>query len=379
MSKHEQPTLPQVQWLLERANAKEDPITREDVQRFGRHPHGPILPDTFVRGKRLPERYGTWHNGEQMSPQREPYAYDLAVAPSGELWVATVIEGDAVLVNHGAPHFEDVASTVWLGDAFDDETACYLAPRIVGFKPDGVPVSVIESVIPDTSHAYPSKTLLFVAEKRVLEGAFPKQRLKRVYLSPQGHIITMTEVGGAICVYRDGVECCRDTEDYSGAWVFDDNVLVITPFGEGSLFRMLFNERRYLIVASRIRYEPSRQIVNVRGKTDDFTCTIVTKQRGERCGVVTHERYTLGSHAPERISVRALGTAAYVGHETELPNGQWCYVGMTARDNLQCMVVEGFSGPGFDRVSNAFIDNGKPYYYGIIGRHLCLMEIPQPA
>ena len=119
--------LPQAVWLLERMAAHDDPITGEQVERFGRNPDGPILPDACLESRRLPDGWGAHDNGYQ---EAHAAATSIAVRADGVLAIAGVVRGVA---------------TVFVGDeryeyGRESGVLMYASPEIVGFDRDGLPV-----------------------------------------------------------------------------------------------------------------------------------------------------------------------------------------------------------------------------------------------
>jgi hypothetical protein len=107
------------------------------------------------------------------------------------------------------------------------------------------------------------------------------------------------------------------------------------------------------------------QIVNVRGRIGDLRITVVSSQS---------VLLLRGMNERDSAVLCDLGRHEYLGHDDVLPDGRGVYVGKTKRDNLQCVIVDGVAGFGFDRVSNVT----SARYYAVLGQHLFTMELPAP-
>jgi|GEM_PF-4032846 len=396
--KPEKPTLDQLQWLIERMNAREEPITREQVNAFGRRPGGPILPEGCMAVERLPEYFGTRRDGSREAEYG--WVRDFAVSSTGELWLATIVEGGSVLVNRGdsrgGRHFADGRSTFYLLE--DDEHGTQFSPYIVGFRSDGTPMAALTRVASHSRSVYwEEESFLFIGGKRVFEGDLPKWRPVSVRVAGNDDVCTLHCVVKEHGLWRYQVlrngELLLDTrEQIADAWLLDDGDLVTVPptWGVhhiGELHRWSGKKRTVDPIWSRehvaanvdtyysdgIARGRKGRIVNVRGKIGDLRVTINTGS----AVVVDHYR---DPSDPRRVEVeRVLGHHDYLAHDDVLPDGRDVYVGKTLRDQLQCFVCNGVAGPGFDRVSNVTVHDGAPHYYAILGQHLFTMELPEKA
>ncbi len=388
----ERPTLEQLQWLIERMNAGQDPITREQVAAFGRHPAGPILPDGCVAVERLPEDFGTRRDGSRLRSDEEHgrgWVHDLAVSPTGDLWLATVIGGRSAIVAHASytgRHLVQQMSSYLL----DDENGGTLfSPYIVGFKPNGTSVAFLQKVASGSGSRYwEEDVFLFIGGTRVFEGKLPKQWLTSVCVAWNGDILTVhcehspVEDGPITVVhsvFRNGECGVRKigAPAIQRAFLLDDGELVTLSekhTGHGELHHWRASEEPIRIATAEYWFDGDRhggRIVNVRGTVGNLRITMDDGRRG-----VTLRHVVANGRAEAPCGI---GEHHYLAHDALLPDGRGVYVGETRRDDLQCVVCGGVAGPGFDRVSNVTVHGGTPRYYGVLGTHLYTMELPETA
>ncbi|MEK9152464.1 MAG: hypothetical protein AAB692_03800, partial [Patescibacteria group bacterium] len=76
-TKDDKASLENVMWLLERVNARENPITTRQMLQFGKFPDG-ILPRDCLEARRLPDTYRTTFSTSDQA------VWDLSVTPKGE-------------------------------------------------------------------------------------------------------------------------------------------------------------------------------------------------------------------------------------------------------------------------------------------------------
>ncbi|MDO8425035.1 MAG: hypothetical protein Q7T01_00770 [bacterium] len=364
--------LVQLRMLLERMVDPSDPITHEQIALFLSRPTGPILPNGCVRAERLPSRYRLRRVETHTVPPRLEMVDDLAVSPTGELWVATIVEGCSVLMRHGDIRGRRSGTerlVLQLMD--DDDDGTRFVPRILGFQPDGTPIAACAKITSSSGSAHWAEDcFLFIGDHRVFVEQLPRIGLRAVRATQQGDVLTVHEnlaaEHGARCeVFRNGervlVEgCVHDVFALEGGTMVATIGLpgllgVVPPPGERPLCIVIADNERAVT------------IVTVRGRVGDVMLTHISDR-----GVVVQRHVDLRD---PRVAAdqQTIGSVKYVAHDLQLPDGRWCYVG-TAH-GFQCMVVDGTAGPGFDRVSNAFMDGIVPHYYSVMGQYLFLMEI----
>lgn len=121
-------TIKQLQRLLESCNAHRDYISEDQLLAFLRNPSGPILPDSCLEAKRLPDDWGT----------EDKAVWDLTVTPDGKPCMVTKFHGKTNAVICGDQTYE-LCDDILVGGR----------PRIIhevtvpGFGPNGEPLAVI--------------------------------------------------------------------------------------------------------------------------------------------------------------------------------------------------------------------------------------------
>lgn len=352
-----------LEWLLSQTNAKRNPITRADIRRFGMRPRGPILPETCLEVRSIPESWRYKH--DSVGP-----VLDLAVRSDGEPIVLgvgptyhlSVIVGDRMYaLDLAQPRSGDWAGS-WGG-------------HILGALADGTPVVYLAEV-------------MYVGD--LMSGDIVHCRA-RVYAGDQ---CTRERLGMlAPILLRDGsllypVACTWDTtalyhddaviigpesrhyttlfEGPDGAWYARWECRGFTSDGLGVYGRILGNEH---------------EIVREAGD-EHAHAFVITKHNGV-CAVLTskHQPHPQlrplhpSSDSAAPIHVRGSRPTLSEGI-LELPGNRLAFVDETARHGQECWVVGNREEPGFDRVTAAVEVGGRWYYWGLIGRHIFRMELP---
>lgn len=362
---NQRPNLGLAIWLLERMNARERPITVGQVDCFGRHPAGPILPDLCLETRRLPADYGTRFD---LCPNPRP-VLALSATPEGEPCIGTIVIRQPMIFvgEKGYKLGEEEAANQSMGTT----TKCD-SIRILGFV-EGEPVTMVTTSFEGSADHYPAPTTkIFQGEQLRAKGVVAASLLSDgslVYAEdPEENlkIPPMCEEGDKL--FRDGKFVC---EIYVG-WRF-----VLSP--DGRLISMghmgcpaSVNYVMPLTIDEKSYYLRDRvvDLVMFRGNLH------WVQERGDSRSPCSWYAAPFGSSSKRTWGVR-LGYNPYFSHLTALDDVRLAYIGETMRDNMKCWVVDGVEQLGFEHVSPLFQRGEDWCYWGAIGRHLCLMEIPR--
>jgi hypothetical protein len=367
-----EPTPRQLSWLLQRMATKQDPITRQQVEAFGRHPGGPILPEECLAVERLPDRFGTRCESQLQLADDNP-VHNLAVSPAGALWLATVIGGCSTIVGGRTSTRND--REYWERNVIqllpDEEWGTMFSPRIVGVQPDGTPVSFLRKVASCNTSAYwEDDAFIFVRGRRVFVGQLPKHRLTAIHVAPDGAVLTAHHVGDKYYVYRNGELLLRPGTTIGRLWQFGDR-LVFTGQHDG-LFAWSISGRHAEKGVERLASDRDiRDVIECEGALH-----YVSGAHDGRGAEIVRLLEATGLRTEMTSNVRRIGGHAYLRGFTDLPNGRIAYVAETARDKQECWVVDGVAGPGFDHVTGLLVCDGRAQYWASLGRHLYTMELP---
>lgn len=329
----------QLQWLLEQINAKTRPIVEDQVRQFCLRPGGPILPATCRRAERLPDEYGC--------------VEDLTVGPDGEpCYVAR--KDDHVTVVHGTRIYEKIHH-----DALNNMYGW--RKRLLGFHPNGRPVvSVAFMNSLDYTLSSPEEldadrqTLVYVGNELLIE----EKGMNAVTLLSDGSVVYAKRLKDntfAAIRNRETLRTPRNREYLAFAE---------SPTGE---LATIFAEDGQYVVSS---LHDDRTALMTSSQVSD----IFWHENGWHFLQRNDKRWEIRSHESKRLHVDQ-DDNGYDGRFRVLPDGRTCYTSWT-RHHHSCHVVDGQLQPGFNYISPLFERDGEWLYYGVIDRHLYLMELP---
>lgn len=364
-------TLPQLQWLIERMTARRDPITRQQVEVFGRHPAGPILPAECIAVERLPDTFGTRRAGQPPLEYDGP-VHDLAVSPTdGNLWVATVINGESALRcfgrHVGTPEHEEPSNALrHLALRADGEGARYFSPRIVGFR-QGAPVVRLRMY----QSAWTDDAFVYIGQGHRFADQLPTTRISAISVTRDGAVLTAHPIRDdqwAVC--RNGELLFRTQTAIGGRSTIEG----LWEVGDRIAWAGQFDGLHMRSVTGSESPQETRAIVHDRDIRDVFM------------GVGALHYITTGSaghganlHCIDDGEIQSVWSSdghTYLRGYTEFPDGRIAYIGETVRDERECWVVDDVAYPGFDRVTDLVFREGRARYWGCLGQHLYTMELP---
>ena len=341
------PGLGRVSWLLERMNATHHPITDEQVERFGRHPTGPILPDECLEVKRF---YGK--------------ALALGVCPDGKPYLITHGFGrkECLLTNGDFMHplgFDPnthVPSFLGYVSSFGPGNRANISEHIAELKP----------LISARSKRVPAKSKIFLHNSKVYEGPPP------IAMLADGQLVFMENgiprIGGeGICSGRVNLRHLRALSTGELAMIhevdpFDTELRIYSP-AEGKLLE-INNYRIHAKVIGLAEFEPGLVAIidGRKGYGDVEISEVWTKDEGIR-----------PVRSPRPSMVRYRRGAIRIDN-----SGGFAHIGETARDKFVCMYTDNKPGPGFDFVSPLFTRDAEWLYYATLDQHLYSMKLPEP-
>ncbi|MBI5071510.1 hypothetical protein HZB93_01255 [Candidatus Falkowbacteria bacterium] len=350
-------------WLIERMNARETPITAEEVHRFGRHPAGPILPDLCLEARRLSAEYGTGSKWRR----EQPPVLALSATPQGKPYVGTVVDGQPIVAGEGETYKIGEPEKIDLHES----TVCE-SFRILGFV-DGKPVVKIGTKFEGPADPIPVPgTWVFRGEERWAADVLAASLLS------DGSLVSA--VWSGIAGERD---ICRDQQllylkrrrAYRKFFLMPDGRLVgIHSPDRNEDPRVCYLDDEKLVEP------PICGVVDIAESDESLFWVREERAMGRAREVVSYNLFGTDKHSPhdEDEQVRVdLGQNRYRSNITKLEPGLFAYIGETKRDKLECWVVGGKEQPAFDRVSPLFRRDEQWCYWGAVGRHLCLMEMPR--
>lgn len=355
-------------WLLQRMDAQKHPIKAAQVERFGRHPAGPILPDSCVETRRLPVKYGMRIG--LVIEGNMPVGPDLLLSATedGKPCIGTIVDSQPTLFvgeksyKLGEP--EGRYHSFWV-----QKCICF---ELLGFR-NGEPVTLIGTarLYSDTKRYYFGTVFQgeqICAEDVTVASLLSDGSLAYVEAHEEGpDIPPMCEGGNKL--FRDGQFVC---EIYVGLRFFlspDGRLISMEKEGcpaivEYVMPRTIDEEHYYL-------RDRAADLVMFRGSLH----WVETQEEGR--DAYSWYAAPFGSNSELTWGVR-LGKNPYLSHLTALDDERFAYIGETTRDKMECWVVDGVEQLGFDHVSPLFRRGEDCLYWGAVGRHLCLMEIPRP-
>ena len=350
-------------WVANRVNTDKHPITDEQLYRFGRHPHG-SLPPRCVEAKRLPDSYGMT-TGERSCIHKEK----LTVTPDGRLCLVTNINGMHAVVC-GETVYEllhDQEENPWIN--------CKV--KLLGFSKLGLPVTSLERLSSEAS--FEQYKIFFGSEKRFEnESGFGGATL----LENDDLIYWTRDTNGKESLFRNE----QFVIEIKGRVMWAENFFQL-PSGKFAYFAQTHpgvphNKIQYL--DQDMPEMAWGEFVEIRSTETGLiairdNCWIEVMDE-EQSGFNDVNGFCSKLKAKERFSnsptQKLFGKNPYRGNYTELDDGCIVYTGKTTRDDLRCMVVNGEEQESFEQVSPLFLRGDIWMYYGLIGRHVYTMEIP---
>ncbi len=371
-----------MQWFLEQVNARRNPITEQQLDRFCRNPSGPILPEHLVETRRPHMDYGEVCTKVEIDLSGEP-CYVIR----GKTGRYRVDHGmrEWQLANPYRPDAKGLIDTIInLGnDAVHDVT-------VIDFDRHNVPISRMEFATRSSSDGLgAADDLLFRGDSPLWnphqDNEFPIgiDRQQNVFMTrtsrdPSGYKEDVT--------VRDLKTGARSTEIWFKDWKYFDQAFYapdgalyvigyystgsdfaiarcdsrgrITQFSNGVL-RLENCEHRYEFVTidDRVHLVCSRY----RGGSFTKLLSLKTTERGEEWTVDTE-----------------IGENAYLRGLRRVKTNTWAYVGEPTRHGGECWFVRNEEQPAFRHVSRLFGLRGRWHYYGVTmdGQHICLMQLP---
>ncbi len=328
----------QLQWLLEQINAKTRPIMEDQIRQFCLRPSGPILPATCRRAERLPDEYEC--------------VEDLTVGPDGEpCYVAR--KNDHVAVVHGEKVYEKIHH--------DQPDGCGgWRKHLLGFHPNGQPV-VSVAFMNSLDYAISSpeeldadrRTLVYVGNELLIE----EKGMNAVTLLSDGSVLYAKRLkDNTFVVIRNRETLLAPRNRKYLAFAESPIGELATAFVEGDLYVVgsLHNNRTVRVTSSQVS-------------------DIFWHENGWYFLQRNDKRWEIRSHESERLH-GLQDDHGCSGQFRVLPDGRTCYTSWT-RHHHACHVVDGQLQPGFTYISPLFERDGEWLYYGIIDRHLYLMEL----
>ncbi len=339
-----------LQSLIDRMNAKKNPILEEQTRRFAKHPDGSVS-DLCVSVRRVPNACGR----TVASAERLPIT-DLMVTPNGEPCILTVMNSMHTVV------CGDVVYKL-LPDKKGTETRT-MRVDLLGFAADGKPITRVYGVC-DEPFAIPP-FYIFHGDK----GLYKNE----------------TGFHGAT-VLKDGnlVYCVDDGEQ---SFLYRNEKIVAQREGIVSTalpiqFCELHENRFVCLVQKEESGAPPYRLTTFTEPNQVFGREYVDiRMTNTGLLAITHDCFVDDPFATDGEtfftpqSSNPFGNNPYLADLKKLPDGRIAYIGESTRDHLRCIVVDKKEQPGFDLVSGLFERNGVWMYYGIIGYHLYSMEIP---
>jgi len=364
----EQTVLRKLTWLLERMSARKRRITLEQAQRFGRHPQGPILPDMCLVAERIPD---------ECCRDRHPAKpiCGLSVSAKGEPCYATVIDKKVTIIC-GKKRF--------VLDNEKDETGPggeSLCERveILGYSSDGAPYTLVHMQfagaadfnLAPSSKLYKAEKLLgagvtsasLLSSGTLVYAAYSSMRTSTTTPFATYSSMRTSTTTPLMDVYRNDAIWLKNIKTYYYHYLE-------TP--DGRILSIWWDNGRLKKVAGYFEEEKpfkSASPINDIVLTKHGARFIMAKE----CGLLASDE---NGHMH---SVTYFGTNPYRSNYTELPDDRVAYIGEPTRDKLTltCWIIGGTEEqPGFELVSPLFERHGRWCYYGVIGRHLYTMAIP---
>ncbi|MBU0649322.1 hypothetical protein KJ969_04485 [Patescibacteria group bacterium] len=342
----------QLGWLIERMNAQKRPITGEQTEKFGRHPQGPILPGLCLEAKRLPDEC------RRAIPSANPIC-GLSVSPKGEPCYATVIDKKVTIVCDKECFVLDSKDEEET-DPWGYESICE-SVEILGFPLEDAPYSLVRMRYFEPANHFPHYS----------SRLYRKEKLVHVDV----HSATLLSNGALICAnkHRDKIGAVDGYDVYK-----NDKIILkrtkkyLSRFFEAPDGRIMsvWSEGRRKVAGYLVEEKPFDLSSSISIEDIVLTERGVQFIWGKECALLAlnmHVTAYFGSNQNPN---------PYRSNYTELPDERVAYIGETTRDHFECWIVDREEQPGFQLVSPLFERHGQWCYYGVIGRHLYTMAIP---
>jgi len=361
----ERPDVKRIAWLAERMGARKMFITDAQTERFGRHPAGPILPDSCLETRRMPANYGMRVGLVIEGNMPDGPDFLLSATENGELCIGTIVDSQPTLFvgekdyklgePEGRYHHYDVQKCIrfeLLGFRNGEPVTLIKTARLVGFSRDSERFGTVFQGEKICATNVCAASLLSDGSLAYAEAAQGNENLP-----------PMCENGDNI--FRDGQFVYESYKIFRGFFLSPDNRLIG--------FNSFRGETQYVVplsIEERSTYWDVADLVMFRGSLH----WVEAREKGRD----TYSWYAapFGSSSERTWGVE-LGTNPYRSHLTSLGEHHLAYIGETTRDKMKCWVVDGVEQIGFDHVSPLFQRGETWCYWGAIDRHLCLMEIPR--
>ncbi|GEM_PF-5261409 len=367
--------------LMQRMAARKHPITAAQVHRFMRYPAGPILPDLCREVRKLPDEF-------RAQKHTLSTICALSVNPLGEPVMVTIVDNHYTFVCGDKQHryerlhdsspvhawyptilgfggvtsepiiaFNETRHIDELGQCSVEELD--LDWKTVVYKGETQPFD-LKAVHGITVLA--NGSLVYARRMKDDSGLHDQFEIVGVHPSTPGSEVVMgtvrAETVRGFFEDNDGhVYCIYDYKNvgYEGGKPLGTDVVVaLVNNGVHETYRFAGDAFRWI------------------GEFDGLLCAVVDND-GDRprmlsIGVTHHD----GTFVEE---IKKLGTVSFRGNLTKLKDCRDAWIGVV-RDFLPSWIVDGEPQPSFEQVSPIFYRDGKPHYYGVIGRHLYTMALP---
>lgn len=337
-----------IQKLLERANAKCEPILAEQLLEFMQFPEG-LAPQNCVGIQYIENEYGTSKGGKQI----EPCIFDLTVHPKNKQPIFTTLKrGEKLIVSGGATGSETQLGT---NPEFKFSTT---SDNVLGFTQSGKLAAVLWN-------ENRNQVLLYLGDH-----VFNHEEIRNpTLLSDDSVIFSKYDLGArALIVYRQKF----DEQEASEVARLEDcrlgirNIIKYDVAPSGEIYTVIETQPPRFIGDNVIQVLGEKRTRAFSADVIDIISigrkTYFVKEVSEGTIVVDDLGQSIGSQL-YRIS---LGHNEYKRWLTNV--GCWAWVGATTRDNRECWIMGDERGPAFDKVSPLFLDQiGNIAYYTYYG------------
>jgi hypothetical protein len=373
-----------LQWLLEHINARQNPITEEQLDRFCRSPNGPILPDGLVETRRPPMKDGETcvcievdSTGTPCYIMKNRGKDRFRIIHDGQTWILGYADRSESV--------NTLNALATLGESMNHAT-------VIGFDRDNVPISEVQfrsyidsDVITNVPSLLfrgdqplwnpcrePSVPLSIIDERRnvftTMQFRDPKDTQNLVFvrdLTNGGRIQTVRFEGwkyfhesflapnGDLYV----IGYAPNTKGHFSIGRCDPagNVVVWTNPG-GVTLQSCDHTYEFVAIDEDVHLVWSRN----RGNCFTKLFTLASAEQGDE--------WTLGVQINKHAYLRGL---------QRMKSGSWAYIGTPTRHDGECWYINDREHPSFRRVSRLFLRDGYWHYYGVTmdGHHVCLMNL----
>lgn len=371
-----------MQWFLEQVNARQNPITDQQIDRFCRNPSGPILPDELVTARRLILGEGEICTAIEVDPSGE-LCY-IHRKKTGRYFVETG-KRSWRLNNPYRPEAKNVVDAILnLGNDAVRDVA------VIGFNRDNVPIARMEFSTRSSSDGLgAADDLLFRGEQALwnphASREFPigiNERanafMTRRFHEPEGYedIVYIRDLTTGGLIRTNGFEGWKY---FQQAFLASDDSLYVIGHGPTgpnlSLGRLDANGKGMLWT------KPGGSVLSTCDHTYEFVeidgCVhlVWSRDRGNCFTTVM----TFSEEKGEWLQkAEPISTYAYWRGLKRMQSGSWAFVGSPTRHGGECWIVDNKEHPQFRRVSRLFMQDRCWHYYGVTmdGKYVCLMQLP---